>query len=73
MDDQTNKLLTGYLTEEELARELRRSARTIFRWRNARNGPPFTLIGRKPMYRIESAREWLRAREVRIRRGTRNK
>ena len=72
MDDQTNRLLAGYLSEKELARELRLSTRTIFRWRNLRQGPPYTMVGRTPMYRLDSAIAWLRARETQaVRRSNR--
>lgn len=64
MDEQSNKLLAGYLTARELAQELQKHPRTIYRWRNLRQGPPVTLVGNRPMYRIEAAREWLRSREV---------
>jgi hypothetical protein len=64
MDAKTS-LLDGYATEPELARELKRSERTLIRWRVMREGPPVTFVGRTPMYNLASAREWLRARERR--------
>jgi hypothetical protein len=72
--DETNKLLNGYLTEPELARELKRSERTLIRWRVEREGPPVTFVGRTPMYRLDSAIAWLRGRETRaIRRSNQRK
>jgi hypothetical protein len=73
VDDQTNKILSGYLTEHELAKELRRSTRTIWRWRNLRQGPPYVMLGRTPMYRLDSAIAWLASRETQAvrRRATR--
>jgi hypothetical protein len=65
MDAQTTKLLLGYLTEPELARELKRSRRTVIRWRVERRGPPVTYVGRTPMYRLDSAIAWLKSRETR--------
>ena len=64
MDTQTNKLLSGYVTEHELARELKRSERTLIRWRVMREGPPVTFIGRTPMYCLDSAIAWLKSRET---------
>jgi hypothetical protein len=66
MSDQTNsRLLDGYVTETELARELKRSERTLIRWRVKREGPPVTFVGRTPMYRLDSAIAWLKSRETR--------
>jgi hypothetical protein len=57
-------LLADYLTEHELAQQVRRSVATVRRWRQARIGPPFTLLGKKEfIYHREGARSWLRANE----------
>jgi len=74
MDDQTKSgLLAGYLTEPELATEVRRSTRTLKRWRRLRIGPPFVFLGREPIYPIAGARDWLRSGEIKPRRGSRSK
>jgi hypothetical protein len=62
--EQSRGLLADYFTEVELARELRKSTRTVKRWRALRSGPPWTQNGKEVLYRIESAREWLRSQQV---------
>jgi hypothetical protein len=59
-----NLLLDDYFDEAALARELRRSRRTLAHWRELRFGPPVTHIGRSPFYHKASVREWLRSREI---------
>jgi hypothetical protein len=64
MDDQSNKLaglLHGYVSEAEIAAELRKDPRTLLRWRKLRIGPPFAMTGITPLYSIEKARQWLAA------------
>jgi hypothetical protein len=56
-------LLSGYLTESELAHELDRDPRTLERWRRLGTGPPFTMVGKTPRYRREAALEWLLKQE----------
>ncbi len=56
-------LLADYLTPNELAEELGKSPRTIARWDSLRIGPPKTVIGKKPYYRREAVRQWLRRKE----------
>ena len=56
-----SKLLEGYLSEQEMAAEIKRSARTLQRYRKLQVGPRYVLIGLQPFYRIEDAREWLAA------------
>jgi predicted site-specific integrase-resolvase len=55
--------IDGYLSEEELAAQLGVVPRTLKRWRMRGQGPPFTRIVRRPVYRIESVRKWLQSRE----------
>jgi hypothetical protein len=57
-------LLEDYLTEPELAKELKKSERTVQRWRKKRVGPPYTLNGETVLYHIESAKTWLKAGEI---------
>jgi hypothetical protein len=66
-------LLDDYLSEEELAAQLRKNVRTLQRWRKLRIGPPVTWNGRTPTYNVESARQWLRARETKMPRAARAK
>ena len=57
----SNNVLTGIVSEEELAAELRRTPRTLKRWRDLCLGPPVIMVGRRPMYSIEAVRGWLSA------------
>jgi hypothetical protein len=52
-----------YLTQQDLARELRVSVRTIARWHVERIGPPRIVVGRLLLYRRATVREWLESRE----------
>jgi hypothetical protein len=64
-------ILDGYITEQELATQLKRKPSTVERWRRLRVGPPFVRNGKTPLYHVESAQAWLRAGGVKPRRGTR--
>jgi hypothetical protein len=57
-------VLADYMTEEELARELNVTKRTLQRWHNRRIGPPRVMIGRKPFYRRGSVVSWIDNREL---------
>jgi hypothetical protein len=65
-DKGRNPILDGLDTEEEAARQLNKSPRTLKRWRGARWGPPFIMIGNRVYYRREAVREWLLALERRM-------
>ena len=54
-------LLTGFLTKDDLAGQLRISGRTLDRWHSLRTGPPRTLIGGKVYYETTAARAWITA------------
>jgi hypothetical protein len=56
-------VLAGYLTLAQLAKQIRRSERTLARWHLMRVGPPRVLVGNTPYYSVQSVREWLHARE----------
>lgn len=58
-------LLAGYLRREDLARELKKSVRTLDRWETRRMGPPRVVVGRTILYSIETVRAWLQSREQR--------
>jgi hypothetical protein len=60
-------LLTNYLTEREFVDELRAkigagSLRTIRSWRERRQGPPFTRLGKAILYPADLVETWLRSR-----------
>ena len=66
-------ILAGYIPRPELAKQLDKNERTLARWQYLKIGPPVTLIGREPWYRVEAVRKWLSERErpsVRERRRT---
>jgi hypothetical protein len=54
-------LLTDWVTEEQLAGELSKSVRTLWRWRLAGIGPAFSLIGSTIVYSREDIMRWLAA------------
>ena len=54
-------LLAEYLSEQELAAELRKNPRTLQRWRKLRIGPPYTMNGETPIYHRQGALNWLQA------------
>jgi hypothetical protein len=56
-------LLDDYLTEPELAVELKLAAITLTKWRLAKIGPPVTRMGKKVLYRRSSVRQWLASQE----------
>jgi hypothetical protein len=53
----------GLLTEEHLAVLADVEVKTVRDWRVKRTGPPFTHLGRRPLYRVEAFLKWLRDRE----------
>lgn len=60
MDKKSNSgVLAGYVPASELAKQLKRSERTLFRWRKKQVGPPYAMIGALPYYSVEAARQWL--------------
>ena len=55
-----------YLTVEELLQRkefAHLKPETLRKWRQAGFGPPCTVIGRKPFYRLSGVMEWVRSRE----------
>lgn len=66
-------ILSGYIARPKLAKQLRRSERTLARWEDLRIGPPVTHVGCEPYYNVESVRAWLKSREQKMPRArTRN-
>jgi hypothetical protein len=51
------------ISEFELAQQLGRHPATLERWRKRGIGPAPTMLGKTPMYRIETVRAWLLAQE----------
>lgn len=58
-------LLDDFLPRADLAEQLGVSERTLARYENAPDGLPVTTIGGRKLYRIDSVREWIAARERR--------
>lgn len=58
-DFQGPDVLEGYILEADLARQLKRSTRTLQRLAATRQGPPRLKIGRLIVYNVESVRAWL--------------
>jgi hypothetical protein len=56
-------ILSGYIDEDEYARQRGISLRTAQRDRQLRKSPPYVVMGRQVYYRLESIRAWLLARE----------
>ena len=56
--------LGGLLTENEAAKYLRVSVRTVQGWRCSGGGPPFVRLGRLVRYRDTALEAWLGMREV---------
>jgi predicted DNA-binding transcriptional regulator AlpA len=59
----SEQLLDGYVSREQLAKELGKALRTIDRWERRRIGPPRVVIGRMILYRKEAVQEWLLSQE----------
>ena len=55
--------LDGFLREQELARALGCTVRTLRRWHERRIGPPRTVCGRVILYRKSSVDNWLKSHE----------
>jgi helix-turn-helix protein len=60
---QTMSILAGYLTEPELAAQLKKSRRALQDWRQRRVGPPWTQLGNTILYSEASVRAWLKTLE----------
>jgi hypothetical protein len=57
------RLLEGYLSREEMARQLDVHVRTLKRWDDLNIGPPVTYLGRVPFYNVASFRRWFAEQE----------
>lgn len=52
-------ILEDYIPELELAKELGRDYRSLYRWRQTGDGPPHLRIGHSVYYRRSAIRDWL--------------
>jgi hypothetical protein len=56
------RLLDGYLDTEQLAKETKKSKRSVIRWMDQPDGLPYVMLGNKRWINIPIAREWLASR-----------
>ena len=63
IDQRDNSILSEYLSDEQLAGEMRVSVRTLWRWAALGEIPPSVKIGRRRYFRRTAIAEWLKARE----------
>jgi hypothetical protein len=56
-------ILAGYLSEPDLAAQLKKTVRTLQSWRQQRKGPPWTQIGCTVLYSEDGTRAWLKSLE----------
>lgn len=66
-------ILAGYLTEQDLATQLKKSVRTLQVWRQQRKGPPWTPIGDTIHYSEAGVLAWLKGLEQQPVRSRRNR
>ena len=55
----TDHVLAGYMTPEELAAELDMAVITLTLWRMRQKGPPYVKVGRKILYSRTTVKEWI--------------
>ena len=55
--------LAGFLTPEQLSKQLGISTRTLSRWHAMRVGPPRCGFGKLIRYRADAVREWFASKE----------
>jgi hypothetical protein len=55
----TDHVLAGYMTIEELAAELDMAAMTLALWRMRQKGPAYIKVGRKILYSRTTVKEWI--------------
>ena len=56
-------LLVGWISRQDLARELGLTVDTLGRWQRQRSGPACVKAGRKVLYRRSAVESWLEAKE----------
>ena len=57
--------IAGYSSEDETAKALSVTLRTLRKWRQRGKGPPWVKVGRRIVYSDESCMAWLKGQEVR--------
>jgi hypothetical protein len=55
----TDHVLAGYMTPEELAAELDMAVITLALWRMRQKGPPYIKVGRKILYSRTTVKDWI--------------
>jgi hypothetical protein len=55
----TDHVLAGYMTIEELGAELDRAVITLATWRMRKKGPPYVKVGRRILYSRTTMKEWI--------------
>lgn len=56
-------LLDGYIERRDLAERLGVSEKTVSRYESVADGLPSVRVGARKLYRVDSVRAWLEARE----------
>jgi hypothetical protein len=57
-------ILEGYVGETEAAAQIKRTTRTLKRWRAIRQGPPFVKAFGRTYYHVPSLRDWLLRQQI---------
>jgi helix-turn-helix protein len=55
----TPTLLDDFVDDDGLAKELGRHHRTLKRWRDRGDGPPWIKLGGRILYHLPTIKEWL--------------
>ena len=53
--------IPGYTPEDETAKQLNVAVRTLRKWRQLGDGPPYVKVGRQVYYSDESCVAWLKS------------
>ncbi len=62
LEDRCDPLLEEFLTPAEAAKVLRISSRTLARWREDNQGPAYSKLGRRILYRRDAVQQWVNTR-----------
>jgi hypothetical protein len=71
--DSTSSLLAHLIPEKKLALDIKRTPRTLQKWRKNREGPTPTIIGRDVYYTPEAIKAWLVSKQQPMPRASRLK
>jgi hypothetical protein len=55
----TDHVLAGYMTPEELAAELDMAVISLASWRVRQKGPPYITVGRRILYSRTTVKAWI--------------